>query len=276
MSGQHPFDFLDQAPNRLPEGMQPRAAANIAALVAHIERQGLRVSVEQTLYRAAELWRSDPRNPPLSVLADPDLQAPLPPGSTITVMLYRDGVPVGCAVQRHIWTWNLVRDMEHLNYWFPDLEEKPAGFTCTARPAWLKSIVECWTVYSCCLYLRKEAQPHSMQSALSRLAHGLSAARWRWSWLFGRARCAVAAKLPFRVYGVDNVSTGVFLLGPGTDPVEGHPHFLAAISRPTIEAQLSHPLYGVPSEAIDIPPDLRAPVASPAGLLPALEEEGAA
>src|SRR3546814_1602729 len=87
--------------------------------------------------------------------------------------------------------------------------------------------------------------------------YALCTVHWYWSWLFGRARHAVAARMPYRIWGVDAVSSGVFLLGPQADGVDRHPHYLAMISRQTLEEQLVHPDYGDPAMPIDIPPSLR-------------------
>src|SRR3546814_6150478 len=102
MPGLHPFDFRHLAPNELPPELQADGARSIGRLVAHIEQQGLRASVEQSLEIPAALWRSDPGNPPLSVLADPVLQHPVPADSVLAVVLYRNGVPVGCVAHRRI------------------------------------------------------------------------------------------------------------------------------------------------------------------------------
>src|SRR3546814_1949839 len=59
MPGLHPFDFMDLAPNELPPELQADGARSIGRLVAHIEQQGLRASVEQSLEIPAALWRSD-------------------------------------------------------------------------------------------------------------------------------------------------------------------------------------------------------------------------
>src|SRR3546814_17660448 len=86
-------------------------------------------------------WSSDvcssdlPGNPPLSVLADPVLQHPVPADSVLAVVLYRNGVPVGCVAHRRIWVRNLVRDMENLNF---SSEERRVGKECvsTCRSRW--------------------------------------------------------------------------------------------------------------------------------------------
>src|SRR3546814_14768013 len=63
--------------------------------------------------------------------------------------------------------------------------------------------------------------------------------------------------MPYRIWGVDAVSSGVFLLGPQAGGVDRHPHYLAMISRQTLEEQLVHPDYGDSAMPIDIPPSLR-------------------
>src|SRR3546814_11313245 len=63
--------------------------------------------------------------------------------------------------------------------------------------------------------------------------------------------------MPYRIWGVDAVSSGVFLLGPQADGVDRNPHYLAMISRQTLEEQLVHPDSGDQAMPIDIPPSLR-------------------
>src|SRR3546814_15564464 len=84
-----------------------------------------------TLFPYTTLFRS---------LADPVLQHPVPADSVLAVLLYRNGVPVGCVAHRRIWVRNLVRDMENLNFWFPGHETKPDDFRCVVRPGLLKGI----------------------------------------------------------------------------------------------------------------------------------------
>src|SRR3546814_14156514 len=95
--------------------------------------------------------------------------------------------------------------MENLNFGFPGHETKPDDFRCVVRPGLLKGIGACWTIYSCCLYVRPDAQHPDMQAAMIRLSHALCTVHWYWSWLFGRARHAVAARMPYRIWGVDAV-----------------------------------------------------------------------
>jgi len=276
MAGLHPFDFLDLGQNRLPFRMQVAANRNIAALVAHIEKAGLRPSVHRDLQAAADLWRSDPKNPPLSVLANPELQRPLPDRSTMAVLLYRSGEPVGCIVQRRIWVWNLVEDMRRLAFWFPGIDEPPEGYRCdVSLDSDLLQFREGAVVYSCCLYVRPDAQANFMRVAMARLSHALCAQHWGWNLLIGRARCAVAAKLAFRDWGATGVCNGVYLLGPGCDDHSGHPHYVAWMKRETLEEQLADTWYGQPGTSIDTPVEFR-PARAARAAAPSAQLEDAA
>src|SRR3546814_11402718 len=119
MPGLHPFDFRHLAPNELPPELQADGARSIGRLVAHIEQQGLRASVEQSLEILAALWRSDPGNPPLSVLADPVLLHQVPAAYVLALVLYCNGLPVVCVSPPRSWYTTLAPALHHLTPLFP-------------------------------------------------------------------------------------------------------------------------------------------------------------
>jgi hypothetical protein len=228
---------------------------NTGRLVGHVERAGYSLRVGHDLAETAPIFGLS--NAPLAVMADPAVHAGMPE-TTLTVTLWKDGEPQGCAAIRRVWVDFLPTDLETLRYWYGE-QTPPEGVRCSIPDAdWLAEIYSCWTAWSCSFHIHREAQKaRGVTEALIRIAHALSLTKWDWRWLLGRGKSGVIARFPFEVYGANHVSPGLFLLDRDEQPDADHPHFLMGVRRASFTAQAAHAYYGDPLQKIGIPPALR-------------------
>lgn len=252
------------APQLTPE-RHGRIMMNAGRLAAVLENAGLQLYETSDLALAASVFQRSGQ--PLSVVADPRIHpAASNPGSTIALLLWRDGEPVGCTIQRKIYTAGLADDMRSLRYYFGPAAATAAhedGYRAGAPEDWLAQIRHCWTVYSCSFYIDTAARGSrgENRTALIRLGHLVALARWYWQWMLGRSGAGIAARFAFNVYGFQAVVPGVWLVrDPAHYPAEPEqePHFLIGTTREAFEAQAAHPDYGDPVADLSRPLALRA------------------
>lgn len=254
----HPFDLPSA---HLAPAIRPDTMFNISRLVGFIERSGLKITLTHDLATAAAIFRQS--GEPLSVLADPAVHAGASHRDATLALILRDGdTPVGCSVQRRVWVEHLGADMRDLSYFYGDAQ-RDLPKICVATPAWLDTVRNCWTVYSCAFHVHKAARTPrpGLTAALIRLAHLLALAEWEWSWLICRCKTGILHRHVFDTYGFEIASNGVWLLGDGADP-EDHPHWLCGASRHFFTLQAIHPHYGDPGKSLVVAPQLRRATAA--------------
>jgi hypothetical protein len=252
--------MLETAP-ALPRGEREGLLGNLALLARGLMQEGFDLQVTCELGWLAEIfarWHAADGATRLSRNANPDYwPADSRPDRTLAVLLLRDGLVAGTAVQRLHWldgSWK--EAMESRRFFYGDqMHLAPRHETCRVLAPVTEEIADLPLVYSCGLHIEAPHGPLTTMR-LARLAHGLALAQWQWSYLTARITTPVYRAFLEKTYGFTGAQRGVWIeeADGRRDPGE----YVFAVPRRYLRRIAQDPAYGDGSRSLLEPPSLLA------------------